>query len=67
MEIGEKEGGLPVFEIGILNTFFFFFFFFCQLLKLFLPTAEITTWLTDKISVHFPTAEWLIFILYVDM
>ena len=47
MEIVEKEGGWPVFDTDILNSYFvylflfflfiylfIFFFFFCQLLKL---------------------------------
>ena len=48
MAIVEKEGILPVFNIDILNTFFFF-----------LPTAEITAWLTGKIGTNLPTAEGL--------
>ena len=37
MEVVKKEGGLPVFDIDILNTFFFFF---CQLLNL-LPGSQV--------------------------
>ena len=51
MGIVEKEGGLPVLNTDILNSFFFFFF---------LLTAEITTQLTGKISAHLPAAEGLI-------
>ena len=47
MEIVEKEGGFPVFDTDILNTFFFFFFFF-------LPTVDITARLTGKICTHLP-------------
>ena len=53
MEIVETEGGLPVFDTDILNTFFFFFFFG--------QTAEITARLTGTIGANLPAAEGLIF------
>ena len=45
MGIAEEEGGLPVFDTDILNTF--------------LPTAEITTQPPGKISSHTRTTEGL--------
>ena len=41
MKIVEMERGLPVFDIGLLNTF--------------LPTGEITIWLLSKISIIYPS------------
>ena len=52
MEIIEKEGGMPVFDTDIINTFFF------------LPTAEITARLTVKIGAHLSATEGLI-VLFV--
>ena len=53
-EIVEKEGGLPVFDTNIPNTFFF-------------QTAEITIWLTGKIGTNLPAEEGLrlVFVILV--
>ena len=49
MGIADKEGSLPLFDMGILN----FFFFSLSLI------AEITARLMGKIGPHIPAAEVL--------